>query len=142
MVSLDGSLGLQILNFLLLILILHRLLYKPILAMIAKRKKQLEASEAEIRDLQQTVDAKMAAYEARLLEIKNEAMERKNGIVSEGTAEATALIEAVREELPGMMDRFRSRLEEQMATAKTTLTDRSLHLSLDIAEKILERRLR
>ena len=49
MVSLDYSLGIQIVNFLLLIFILNVLLYKPILGLIDKRKKQLEDSETEIR---------------------------------------------------------------------------------------------
>ena len=44
MVSLDYSLGIQVVNFLLLIFILNLLLYKPILGMIDRRKKQLAES--------------------------------------------------------------------------------------------------
>ncbi len=81
MVSLDYSLGIQIVNFLLLIFILNVLLYKPILGMIDKRKKQFEASAAEIRRLQETVEQKMAAYEEKLRQAKAAAVEQKNEII-------------------------------------------------------------
>ena len=81
MVSLDYSLGIQIVNFLLLIFILNLLLYKPILGIIDRRKKQLADSEAEIHRLQETVEQKMAAYEEKLRQAKAKAVEQKNEIL-------------------------------------------------------------
>ena len=142
MVSLDSSLGIQIVNFLVLILILNLLLYKPILGMIAKRKKQFAESEEAIKRLKETVDEQMAAYEAKLLQAKSEAMEQKNGIINQGATEAAAIIETVRGEIPALAEQFQARMDHQIAAAKNILNDRSRQLSLDIAEKILERRLR
>ena len=88
MVSLDYSLGIQIINFLLLIFILNVLLYKPILGIIDRRKKQFEDSEAEIKRLQETVEQKMAAYEEKLRQAKAAAVEQKNEIIRQGADEA------------------------------------------------------
>jgi len=141
-VSLDYSLGIQIVNFLLLIFILNVLLYKPILGMIDKRKKQFEDSEAEIRRLQKTVEQKMAAYEEKLRQAKAAAVEQKNEIIRQGAEEAKTVIDAVRAEIPGMMEQFHARMDGEIGAAKKILTDHSQQLSVEIAEKVLGRSLR
>jgi F-type H+-transporting ATPase subunit b len=142
LVSLDYSLGIQIVNFLILIFILNVLLYKPILGMIDKRKKQFDESEAEILRLQDTVEQKMAAYEERLRLAKAAAVEQKNEIISQGAEDAKAIIAAVRTEIPAMMEQFHTRMEGEFAEAKRILTGRSQQLSVEIAEKVLGRSLR
>ncbi len=141
MVSLDYSLGIQIVNFILLIFILNRLLYKPLLGMIDKRKQQLAESEAEIKRLQETVEQKMAAYEEKLRQAKATAVEQKNEIIREGAEEAKEIIDAVRAEIPGLMEQYQTRMEEEIAAAKRILTGRSQKLSVEIAEKVLGRSL-
>ena len=142
MVSIDYSLGIQIINFVLLIFILNRLLYKPLLGMIDKRKRHLEASEAEIKRLRETVDQKMAAYEEKLRRAKVDAVEQKNEIIRQGAEEAKAIIDAVRAEIPGMMEQFTARMQEEIGGAKRILTNQSQKLSVEIAEKVLGRSLR
>jgi len=141
-VSLDYSLGIQIVNFLLLIFILNVLLYKPILGMIDKRKKQFEDSDAEIRRLQETVEQNMAAYEEKLRQAKAAAVEQKNEIIRRGAEEAKTVIDSVRAEIPGMMERFHARMDGEISAAKKILTDHSQQLSVEIAEKVLGRSLR
>jgi F-type H+-transporting ATPase subunit b len=140
-VSLDYSLGIQIINFVLLIVILNVLLYKPLLGMIDKRKRQFEESETEVRRLQETVEQKIAAYEEKLRQAKTEATQQKNEIIGEGGEEAKAVIEAVRVEIPGLMEQFHLRMEKEIGEARRILTDRSQKLSIEIAEKVLGRSL-
>ena len=141
MVSLDYSLGIQIINFILLIFILNRLLYQPLLGMIDKRKQQFAESEAEIKRLQKTVEQKMAAYEEKLRQAKAIAIEQKNEIIRQGAEEAKVIIDVVRGEIPGLMEQFHVRMEEEIDTAKRTLTGQSQRLSVEIAEKVLGRSL-
>jgi F-type H+-transporting ATPase subunit b len=140
-VSLDYSLGIQIINFVLLIFILNVLLYKPLLGMIDRRKKQFEASESEVLRLQETVEQKMAIYEEKLRQAKAAASEQKNEIISQGTEEAKSVIEAVRVEIPGLMEQFQARMESEIGEARQILTDQSRKLSIEIAEKVLGRSL-
>jgi F-type H+-transporting ATPase subunit b len=142
LVSLDYSLGIQIVNFLLLIFILNVLLYKPILGMIDKRKKHFEDSDAEIKRLQETVEQKMAAYEEKLRQAKAAAAEQKNEIVRQGADEAKAIVDAVRTEIPGMMEKFHAQMDGEIGAAQKILADHSRQLSVEIAEKVLGRSLR
>jgi len=138
-VSLDYSLGIQIINFLLLIFILNLLLYKPILGLIEKRKKQFEESETEIKRLQTTVEEKMTAYEEKLRQAKTAAIEQKNEIIRQGAEEARSVTDAVRAEIPGMMERFQTKMAVEIDAANKILADHSRQLSVEIAEKILGR---
>lgn len=141
MISLDYSLGFQIINFLLLILILNRLLYKPITGIIDTRAKKLESSGMEINRLQETVEQKMAAYEEKLRLAKIAAVEHNSEIIRQGAEEAKIVITAARAEIPVMMERFHARIEAEISEAKRILTGRSRTLSLEIAEKVLGRSL-
>jgi F-type H+-transporting ATPase subunit b len=141
-VSLDYSLGIQIINFVLLIFILNRLLYRPLLGMIDKRKQKLTDSETEIRRLRDTVEQQMAAYEAKLGQAKAAAVEEKNEMIRRGAEEAKAITDAVRAEIPEAMDQFRVRMGKEIEAAKRILTGQSERLSIEIAEKVLGRSLR
>lgn len=142
MVSLDYSLGIQIVNFVLLIFILNRLLYKPLLGMIDKRKQTLADSETEIRRLRETVEHQMAAYEEKLHLAKAAAVEEKNEIIRRGAEEARAITDAVRAEIPELMEQFHARMGQEIDAAKKILTGQSQKLSIEIAEKVLGRSLR
>jgi len=141
-VSLDYSLGIQIINFVLLIFILNRLLYKPLLGMIDKRKQKFADSEAEIGRLRETVEQQMAAYEEKLLRAKAAAVEEKNEIIRKGAEEARAITDAVRAEIPGLMEQFQVRMGQEIDSAKRILAGHSQRLSIEIAEKVLGRSLR
>jgi F-type H+-transporting ATPase subunit b len=141
-VSLDYSVGLQIINFLLLIVVLNALLYKPLLGMIDKRKKHFEESEAEIKRLEETVELKMAAYEEKLRQAKVAALEQKNEVISHAAEEAKAIIAAVRADIPGLMEQFHARMGKEIVAAQKILTEQTQQLSVEIAEKVLGRSLR
>ena len=55
---------------LILIFILNILLYKPILSIIERRKKQLEESENEIKLFNESVEKRVAEYEEKLKQAK------------------------------------------------------------------------
>lgn len=141
MVSLDYSLGIQIVNFLLLIFILNALLYKPVLGMIDKRKKHFDDSDAEIKRLREIVEQKMAAYEEKLRQAKAAGVAQKNEIIRQGSDEAKAILDAVRAEIPAIMEQFQTKIDGEIAAAKKILTDHSRQISVEIAEKVLGRSL-
>jgi F-type H+-transporting ATPase subunit b len=56
---------LEIINFLILIWILQRLFYKPLLEVIAKRKQFIDQSLAEAKNMQQQAEEQRSLYENR-----------------------------------------------------------------------------
>jgi F0F1-type ATP synthase, subunit b len=126
-------------NFIILIFILNALLYKPILGIIGKRKQKMDESDSEIKRMNQTVEQKMAEYEEKVRLAKVDAMEQKNAIVKEGSDVAKGIIDAVRGEIPAMMEQFHAKMEKEVEEARAILYSQSQKISLDIAEKVLGR---
>lgn len=139
MVSLDYTILVQMVNFIILIFILNALLYKPILGIIDKRKQKMDESDSEIKRMNQTVEKKMAEYEEKVRLAKVDAMEQKNAIVKEGSDVAKGIIDAVRGEIPAMMEQFHAKMGKEVEEARAILHSQSQKISLDIAEKVLGR---
>jgi F-type H+-transporting ATPase subunit b len=139
MVSLDYTTLVQIANFVLLIFILNALLYKPIMSVIEGRKEQMEKSDEEVRRLRQDVEQKLAEYEEKVRLAKIEAMEQRNAIVKEGADLAKSVIDAVRGEIPALMEQFNARMGREVEAARAILRSQSRKISLEIAEKVLGR---
>jgi F-type H+-transporting ATPase subunit b len=129
----------QMVNFLILIVILNILLYKPILGIIDRRKKQAQDTEEEIKRLNQSVEERMAAYEEKLRQAKTDALEKKTEIIKEGADQAKSLIEAARGQIPGMMEQFHGEINKEVTEVRNILAGQSRNISLEIAEKLLGR---
>ncbi len=141
MISIDYTLLIQMVNFVVLMFILNLLLYKPILGIIDKRKKNLQDIEEEIKRLNQTVDERMAAYEEKLRLAKVQALEKKQEIMAEGAEQAKSFIEAAKGDIPGMMEKFHADMNREVDEARRILTNQSRKISIEIAEKLLGRSL-
>lgn len=142
MISIDYTMLIQMVNFLLLIVILNRLLYKPILGIIDRRKKQVQDTEEEIKRLNQSVEERVAAYEEKLRQAKTDALEKKVEIIKEGAEQAKDLIDAARGQIPGMMEQFHGEMNKEVTAARSILSGQSRNISVEIAEKLLGRSLR
>lgn len=135
----DYTLFIQIVTFLILIYILNLLLYKPILAIIDRRKKQLEELENEIKLFKESVDKRAAEYDEKLKQAKANATELKKEIIKEGDNKAKSIIDAGRNEIPLMTQEFQQKMDKEIQAARQILSSQSRKLSLEIAEKVLGR---
>ncbi|HNQ65731.1 MAG TPA: ATP synthase F0 subunit B [Smithella sp.] len=135
----DYTLLVQGVLFLTLVFLLNILLYKPILSIIDRRKKQLEESENEIRLFDENAEKKVAEYEEKLKQAKLKASEAKKEVIQEGANQAKNIIDAVRNEIPVMAREFQQKMDKEVEKAKAVLDGNSRQLSLEIAQKILGR---
>jgi F-type H+-transporting ATPase subunit b len=135
----DLTIFIQMITFLALIYILNILLYKPILSIIERRKKHLAELENEIKLFNESVDKRAAEYEEKLKQAKTKASELKKEIIQEGADEAKNIIDAVRNEIPVLMQEFQQKMDQEIQVARQTLDSQSRKLSLEIAQKVMGR---
>jgi F-type H+-transporting ATPase subunit b len=140
-VDINLTLFVQMANFLVLIVILNYLLYKPILAILDKRKMRLDESEGEIKRLNATVEQKAAEYEEKLRVAKQDALGKKNEILKEAADSAKAIIDERRSKIPAMLAEFQGKVGQEVDAARRILKDQSQKISAEIAEKVLGRSL-
>ena len=135
----DYTLLVQMGLFLALVFLLNVLLYKPILSIIDRRKKQLDESENEIRLFTENAEKKVAEYEEKLKLAKLKASEAKKEVIQEGANQAKNIIDAVRNEIPVLAREFQQKMDAEVEKAKAVLDGHSRQLSIEIAQKILGR---
>jgi len=136
----DFTLFVQMAIFLALIFILNNLLFKPILSIIDRRKKQLNELENEIKLFKESVDKKAAEYDEKLTNAKAKGSDLKKEIVAEGAKQAKSIVDAVRNEIQLMAQEAQKKMDTEMQAARNILTGQSRQLSLEIAEKVLGRK--
>ncbi|MBI4250480.1 F0F1 ATP synthase subunit B [Candidatus Uhrbacteria bacterium] len=119
--GIDGRLLIaQILNFGILLFLLHRFLYKPLLGMLEKRRVLIEKSLEEAKAIQE----KLASVEQMRFDELQKAKEQAAAIVEQATKHAeeksVALIEKAKNEVHGVVQNAREKIrmeKEQMLTS-------------------------
>ncbi|HQK99951.1 MAG TPA: ATP synthase F0 subunit B [Smithellaceae bacterium] len=135
----DYTLLVMMAIFIIFMFILNALLYKPILSIIDRRKKQLEELDNEVRLFQESVEKRVAEYDEKLHLAKSKAADLKKEVIAEGSKEAQKVLDAVRNEIPAMAQEFQDKMEKEVAAARQVLQSQSRTLSVDIATKVLGR---
>ncbi len=127
MVSVDGSVFIQIVNFLFLIWVLNFVLYRPIRKVMQQRKEKTDGLQRNIDSLAGSAQEKEQAFsggirDARVAGLKQketlvaEAATEEKRIISEINAKAQAELAAVREKLDAEAVGIRASLEKELDT--------------------------
>ncbi|WP_298270586.1 ATP synthase F0 subunit B [Geobacter sp.] len=141
MISLDLAFVIQVVNFLVLMLVLNILLYKPIRKVIADRKAKIEGAKERAAAVDREVQEKVALYEARLREVKAKAGEEREALRKEAQQEQAVRLERARAEAADSLSTIKNRVAKEAADAKELLKEQARALSLEICEKVLGRSL-
>lgn len=141
MISLDWTLILQFINFIVLLYLLNRILFQPLRAVMDKRRETIDGSHARARDLQADIDDKMNRYQQQLSEAKKQANDERAQIRKLAVEEGSKMIATAQSNSGARMAQIRERVGEESARASQTLKKESTSLAQQIATKILGRSL-
>ena len=142
LISLDKSLIIQMLNFLILLAILHRLLYKPLLAKMEERsaaiKKSLDEAQAAraeaARQAEENAERLRAAYA--------EAQSIRAAALKEAAEEQRKLVEAARREAQQLVESAKAQTEVDIRRAREELRREVSEIAIAVAEKLVRKSLR
>jgi F-type H+-transporting ATPase subunit b len=141
LINLDRSIVIQAINFLLLLLILGKLLYKPLLAKMEERtqaiRKSLEEAQAARADAQREREEHAGKLQAAYAEAQairatalKEAAEEQRRLVEGARAEAGRLVESARNEMAQEVTRARQSLRQEVVDLAITAAERLIRKSL------------
>lgn len=136
----------QIVNFLILVFILYKVLYKPITNIIKKRRQVIAEQFAQARSEQEDAEKIKKEYNTKLMEINREQNRILTQVRQEGEAERNRLIaqavkEAALERTKGMqsLDQdIEKRLDDLQAHIVASVTHLAKHLLQQVAGKDLD----
>ncbi len=141
MINLDLAFIIQIVNFGILVLVLNVFLYKPIRAILAQRRQEIQSARERTVTVDEQVQEKVTQYEVRLRDAKTDVAAKRAELVKEAQAEEASLLGKARHEAAASIASIRDRVAKESAEARILLKTQADALSGDICEKILGRSL-
>jgi F-type H+-transporting ATPase subunit b len=142
LISLDRSLIVQAINFLILLFILKRLLYKPFLAKMDERTQAIQKSLDEAQAARAQAMRQQEENETRLRAAHAEAAAIRAQAMKEASDEQKRLVEAARAESQRLVESAKAQMDADVRRAREELRREVADLATAVAEKLVRRSLR
>ncbi|KAA0575419.1 hypothetical protein FZ983_25545 [Azospirillum sp. B21] len=134
----DGwTILLQAVNFLILVWLLHRFLYRPVLAVIAERQAATERVRSDAEAARQAAEAASRSLEDQRATLPAERDRLIAAARAEAEAERAALLDRARTEADHALEEARARLAEERAQALGALQRHAADLGTQLATRLL-----
>ncbi len=134
-------LGTQVLGFLILVWILSRFAWGPIVAQLEARRQRIAGDFAEADRRQKAADELKAKYESDLRGIEVQARARLQEAVAEGQKVAAEMREQAQKEAQDRLAKAEDEIMREREKQKELLKEQVVMLSIKTAEKILAAKL-
>jgi len=142
LISLDKSLIVQAINFLILLFILKRLLYKPFLAKMGERTQGIQKSLDEAQAARAEATRQQEENETRLRAAHAEAAAIRAQAMKDASEEQKRLVEAARAESQRLVESAKAQMDADVRRAREELRREVADLATAVAEKLVRRSLR
>lgn len=131
------NIALQVVNFLVLVALLRRFLYRPMLAIIAKRQAAAAEHQQRADDAERQAKLTAATYEQKLAALAKERQATLAQAQREGEAAAVALREAAERRLRELEQSLGNQLEKERVAALGQIKAQAVQLGTEVARRLL-----
>jgi F-type H+-transporting ATPase subunit b len=130
---------LQTVNFLLLVWLLQHFLYKPVRAVIEKRRKLAEQALLKAEATEKEASTAKASFEAKSAELENNREASAEAARQAAETEAKTIIAQARKQADGILAEARKAADDRRAAALANLKQEIVETAVKIAETILRK---
>jgi len=141
LVNLDKSLIVQVINFLLLLFLLTKLLYKPFVAKMEERSQAIKKSLEEAQAARAEAQRQREEHASKIQAAHAEAQAIRASALAEAAEEQRRLVEAARVEAARLVESARADLAADLRRARQDLRQEVADLSITVAEKLIRKSL-
>ena len=135
----DGSLIIQIANFLLIIWIMNLILYRPIRNILRQRREKVEGLELSIETYSENAQEKDDAFAAGIKEARTIGLKEKETLLQAAAEEEKQVIENVNAKAQAELAEIRKKIVKDADAARASLHEKVDEFADDICQKILGR---
>ncbi len=140
MIEINLTILIQVLQFLLLLFILNRFLFRPTINLIEKREQKITGWEQETKKCRELMEERLQSYENQVLEAKAKAQEQQELITEELKEGEDKKLEAASEEALRIVAATREKLQEETEALRVQLREQVEEMSQLVTEKVLGRK--
>jgi F-type H+-transporting ATPase subunit b len=138
-VDIDNTIFVQGAIYLLLVVILNPLLFKPWLAAQRRRHDAIEGAIDKAKRLRDDADLLSSEYDTKLAAARDRALDERSRIRRQEETEQAARLAAVRDESAKTLESERARVDDEARKARHALSGRVDELAEQITLKLLGR---
>ena len=139
MVSLNSTVFIQIINFLVLIFALNAVFYKPVRRILAQRKEKISGLEQGIDKFEHDAMEKDLALKSGIKQAREAGLRTKEALEAEAREEEKRRIEKLNEKARADLEEIRARIVKDADAARKALLQQVDGFADDIARRILGR---
>jgi F-type H+-transporting ATPase subunit b len=139
MITIDITVVIQIINVLILIVVMNAVLYKPVRAVLAKRKEKLGELANSIETFRKNAELRKEEINRKLNEARSKAKEEIEKAKSAAQASTSESLSQVRQEALSNKATQLDEIKKQFTEAQQQLSGQIESFASDMAAKILGR---
>jgi len=139
MIDIDITLLWQLANFIVLLIALNFILFKPIRQVMLDREQGISSALGDAKAAQERMQAILEQYNASLAEAKQKAATTYNTVYQQGLDAQRDMISAERAKASELLDKARKEIAAASTAARTDLKKEAERLSQEITSKLLGR---
>ena len=139
MVSLNGTLLFQFINFFILVAILAKFAYKPLLKVLEERRNKIASDLDEAAKARQDADKLKADYEAQIRDAQAKAQAIVDKAFKQADKEAQAQLDAIRAQIAREKQIAQTEIANEREAAIREMRKEVVTLSMAVAEKLLKK---
>lgn len=129
--------GAQLVNFLILVGLLRRFLYTPILHAMDEREARISSRLEEAREKQTTAEAEVQKYRSMQDELERQRQEQLAEAEREAAERRQTLIQEARQEVEHLEREWREALHRERESFLHELSERAIHETIAVARRAL-----
>ena len=139
MIDINATLVAQMLNFLILVVVLRLVAYKPIVKMLEERSQRIAGSIKKADEDAAAAEATLKEYKAQLATARTKAQEIMDKAEKRAQDEHAEKIQATQAEIKQMKDNAQAEMQRERAQAVEVLKGQMVALSMAAAQKIVSK---
>lgn len=140
MIEINLTIVIQVVQFLLLLFILNRFLFRPTIHLIEEREQKITTWKEETENFHESMQERLQSYENQILEAKAQAQEQQELVTLELQKEEDRKLDAVSEEAVRIVASTREKLQQETELLRGQLREQAEEMSQLVAEKVLGRK--
>lgn len=139
MITLDWSILIQMINFIVLIWALNYVAYRPIRGILAQRKEKIEGLESGIDHFESDAREKAAALDAGIRDAREKGIRMKEEMAEKARQEEQEMLERIHEKARQDLEDIRSRVSRETEEVRRSLQSQIDYFATEISTKMLGR---
>ena len=140
MIEINLTIVIQVVQFLLLLFILNRFLFRPTISLIEEREQKITTWKEETKNFHESMQERLQSYENQIVEAKVDAQAQQELVTGELKEKEDKKLEEVSEEAMRIVASTREKLQEETELLRGQLREQAEEMSQLVAEKVLGRK--